>query len=84
MLKNLITYRTSYTNLTVADILRDYWSAYCQRYKVTPEQARVAGAVMACRTPALGGRVDQCSECRLWVFQLQLLSRPALQSMPEV
>ena len=68
MLKNLMTYRTSYTHLTVADILRDYWSAYGQQYRVTSEQARVAGAVMACRTPALGGRLDQCSECRAWVF----------------
>lgn len=68
MLKNLITYRTSYTNLTVADILREYWPEYKKRYKVSPEQARVAGAVMACRTPALGGRVDQCGECGCWVF----------------
>ena len=63
-----ITYRSS-TELTVADILREHWAAYRRKHQVTAEQARVVGALMACRTPALGGRIDQCSKCGALVFR---------------
>ena len=63
-----ITHRSS-TDLTVAAIFREYWAAYRQKYSVTPDQARVAGAMMACRTAALGGRIDQCKECGALVFR---------------
>jgi hypothetical protein len=36
---------------------------------VTPDQARVAGAIMACRTAQLGGRIDQCGACGALVFR---------------
>jgi hypothetical protein len=67
MLDNLITYRTA-NRLTLADILRAHWADYQAKYPVSPEQAKVVGAVMACRTPALGGRLDQCAGCGAWVF----------------
>ena len=67
MLDNLLTYRTSNT-LTVADILRAHWDEYKAQYPVTAEQAKVVGSVLACRTPALGGRLDQCEACGAWVF----------------
>jgi len=53
----------------VADIFREYWAEYKEKYPVTPQQAKVVGSVLACRTPALGGRVDQCQECGAWVFR---------------
>ena len=59
----------SSTDLSVADIFREHWAEYRQKYAVTPEQARVAGAIMACRTAQLGGRIDQCSECGALVFR---------------
>ncbi len=68
LLGNYITYRSS-TELTVADIFREHWEAYQRKHTVTPEQARVVGAMMACRTPALGGRIDQCQECGALVFR---------------
>jgi hypothetical protein len=49
--------------------LREHWSDYLGLYPVTAKQARVAAAIMTCRTPQLGGRVDQCKECGAWVFR---------------
>jgi hypothetical protein len=69
MLGNFITYRSPNTKLTVADILREHWDDYCDQYPVTAKQAKVAGAMMSCRTPQLGGRIDQCNECGAWVFR---------------
>ena len=68
ILGNYITYRSS-TELTVADIFREHWAEYRQNHGVAAEQARVVGALMACRTAALGGRIDQCSECGALVFR---------------
>ena len=61
LLGNYISYRSS-SELTVAEIFREYWAGYRQKYPVSPEQARVVAALMACRTAALGGRIDQCNE----------------------
>ena len=69
MFGKLITYRSAATEVTVAEILREHWAEYKAAYPVSPEQARVAGALMACRTPQLGGRLDQCNECGAWVFR---------------
>jgi len=68
LLGNYITHRNS-SELTVADIFREHWDDYRRKQLVTPEQARVVGAMMACRTPALGGRIDQCNECGALVFR---------------
>ena len=38
------------TEYEVADVFRQYGEAYRQQYAVTPEQARVMGAIVACRT----------------------------------
>lgn len=65
---NYITHRST-TDLTVADIFRAHWDDYRRHYPVTPDQARVAGAIMACRTPRLGGRIDQCDQCGAMVFR---------------
>ncbi|HEX9926549.1 MAG TPA: transposase zinc-binding domain-containing protein [Anaerolineae bacterium] len=69
LLNNYLTYRTTQTELTVADIFREYWDEYKQTYPVTPQQAKVVGSMMACRTPQLGGRIDQCNECGALVLR---------------
>ena len=69
MFGNYITYRSPKTELTVADIFREHWEEYRQHYPVTPQQAKVVGSIMACRTPQLGGRIDQCAECGALVFR---------------
>jgi hypothetical protein len=55
--------RTKKPPYEVADILRTHEAEYRQRYRVTPQQARVIGALTACRTAKLGGHIYQCSEC---------------------
>ncbi len=69
MLGNYITYRSPNTELTVADILREHWHDYRKLYPVSEKQAKVAAAMMSCRTPQLGGRIDQCHQCGAWVFR---------------
>jgi len=49
--------------LTVADVFRQYWETYQQRYPVTRQQRKAVEAMMACRTAALGGHVDVCTDC---------------------
>jgi len=51
------------TEYEVADVFRQYGEAYRQQYPVTPEQARVMGAIVACRTLALGGQIYECLKC---------------------
>lgn len=51
--------------LEVADILRRHGDAYRAEHAATLSngQRRVMGAIEACRTPALGGHVEQCADC---------------------
>lgn len=68
LLGNYMTHRSS-TTLTVADIFREHWADYRAKHAVSPQQAKVVGSIMACRTAALGGRIDQCQECGGVVFR---------------
>jgi len=58
-----ISVRTGRTEYEVADVLRLWEAEYRAQYPVTWEQARVIGALEACRTAKLGGSVYQCSAC---------------------
>lgn len=49
--------------LEVADIVRDFGAAFRRQYLVTPDQAAVLRALVACRTAALGGHLDACDGC---------------------
>ena len=51
--------------LEVADILRRHMDDYRQHHALTEGQERVVGALLACRTAALGGHLDRCTECGL-------------------
>ncbi|MEK7323871.1 MAG: transposase zinc-binding domain-containing protein [Chloroflexota bacterium] len=55
--------RGARTEYEVADVFREYGEAYRAQYAVTPEQARVMGAIVACRTPGLGGQIYECLTC---------------------
>jgi len=66
---SFITYRSPKTELTVADVFREGWEEYRQNHRVSPQVAKVVGSLLACRTPRLGGRLDQCHECGAWVFR---------------
>jgi hypothetical protein len=49
--------------LQLADILSRYGPDYLATHALTRAQARAWRAIAACRTPALGGHVDQCAAC---------------------
>jgi len=47
----------------VADIVRAVGAAYRCTHVVSADQARVLGALVRCRTAALGGHVEACEAC---------------------
>jgi Putative transposase/Transposase zinc-binding domain len=47
----------------LADIFRQHGAAYLATHGLTPSQVRAWRAIVTCRTPALGGHVEQCSNC---------------------
>jgi Putative transposase/Transposase zinc-binding domain len=51
--------------LEVADVFRDHGDAFLDRYgdMLSPEQRRALRDIAACRTAALGGHVEECTEC---------------------
>ena len=51
--------------LEVADVFRRYGEDYRRRYgsSMSAGQLRVMRAIEVCRTPALGGHVEQCGHC---------------------
>jgi len=47
----------------MADVFREFIEEYRQKHKTTFRQEEVIRAIMACRTPEMGGVVNQCEEC---------------------
>jgi hypothetical protein len=52
----------------VADIFRRHISDYKCAHRLSYEQAKVVSAILDCRTPALGGVLKACAECKRWEF----------------
>ena len=50
-------------DFTVAEVLRVGLPDYAREHPMPPEHWRVLRAILACRTPELGGHVYQCSHC---------------------
>jgi Putative transposase/Transposase zinc-binding domain len=53
----------------VGAIFRKYMGRYQKEHALSYEQRQAARAIMACRTPALGGVIKACTECGKWEFQ---------------
>jgi len=51
------------TGPTVAQIFRQYGSEYRSHHYLTPAQWKAMLDIEQCRTPALGGRVEECDHC---------------------
>jgi hypothetical protein len=51
------------SGLWLGEIVRRIGPRYEQSHRLTRPQRRVLRAVSLCRTPALGGHLDQCSHC---------------------
>jgi hypothetical protein len=51
--------------LPLADLLGEHWETYAQahRHQLNADHYRAVRRVLACRTPALGGRLYQCEGC---------------------
>lgn len=47
----------------VADVLRAHWQRVERSSQINAWQLRTLGAVMRCRTSAMGGHVDACTNC---------------------
>jgi hypothetical protein len=47
----------------VADIFRQFGPAYRSEHKLSWQQHKAINAIVACRTAALGGYIDQCDHC---------------------
>ena len=47
----------------VADIFHRYGDQYRQKYSLSPQQAKVFNLIKVCRTSALGGHKQQCTNC---------------------
>lgn len=59
----VIVYSTPQPQLEIADIFRQYGEAYRREHRLTAEQHKAMQDVEQCRTAALGGHVDECTEC---------------------
>ena len=70
--------------LEVADIFRRHGEAFRRSHDahLGRIERRVMAAIELCRTPALGGHVEQCGDCGLVRMRLQLLPQPALPEVP--
>ncbi len=52
----------------VADVFRLFLDEYRQQHKPSYRQEEVIRAILACRTPQMGGVVNQCEECKAVQF----------------
>ena len=52
--------------LSLAEVLRQYWPQYERQFgsALLPSHRRAVQAILNCRTPALGGQVFRCVDCR--------------------
>jgi hypothetical protein len=55
----------------VADIFRRYIGEYKKTHRLSYEQHKAVSAMMDCRTPALGGVLKACAECKRWEFHFK-------------
>ncbi len=51
------------SNVEVADIFREHIADYLERYRIPPEHFKVVYDILNCRTPWLGGHIEECDHC---------------------
>ena len=47
----------------VAEVLKKHWTKVEEQSQINGWQLRTLSAIMRCRTAAMGGHVDACSDC---------------------
>jgi hypothetical protein len=55
----------------VADIFRKHIGEYKKTHRLSYEQHKAVSAMMDCRTPAMGGVLKACAECKRWEFHFK-------------
>ena len=55
----------------VADIFRKHIGEYKRTHRLSYEQSKAVSAIMDCRTPAMGGVLKACAECKRWEFHFK-------------
>lgn len=55
----------------MAEIFRRNISEYKRTHRLSYEQAKAVSAIMDCRTPAMGGVLKACAECKRWEFHFK-------------
>jgi hypothetical protein len=72
---------------TLAEVLRHFGAGYLRAHGLSTAQARAWRAIVACRTPALGGQRLRCDGCgaQQWrpAVALALVRQPALRAVPD-
>ena len=70
--------------LETADIVRFAGQSFLQRSQrwINWQHQKGRLAITRCRTAALGGHRDRCSDCRTYRRLLQLVPQPALSQVP--
>jgi len=63
MLGSYMTISPPKQKYEVADVFRQFMDQYRQKHKTTFRQEKVIRAILACRTPEMGGVVNQCEDC---------------------
>jgi hypothetical protein len=52
----------------LADIFRQHIGEYKKSHRLSYEQSKAVSAILDCRTPAMGGVLKACAECKRWEF----------------
>ena len=52
-------------NLEVADILRQYFDDYKEKYETPDYIKKIVNDIIICRSAALGGHIEICNDCGL-------------------
>jgi hypothetical protein len=60
--------QSEHPHYEVADIFRKHIGEYKRTHRLSYEQHQAASAIMDCRTPAMGGVLKACFECKRWQF----------------
>jgi len=60
--------QSEHPHYEVADIFRKHIGEYKRTHRLSYEQLQAVSAIMDCRTPAMGGVLKACSECKRWEF----------------
>src|SRR5215469_752545 len=66
--------------LELADIFRLHGPAYRQAHSLPQHQLRLMQAIETCRTPALGGVVEECDHCHFRHIRYRSCRNPSPRS----